>query len=402
MCTRPIPIRYVNYKGVDSVVDAPCGKCFDCLRRYQNDWKIRAIEESKSWSHAYFFTLTYAEDNLPYFVLNSDDTLSVYRGKDLQDVESSCKFSTVFPDDIKSTFKRFRINVERLRARELGVSLSYLRKERKDLLPKFSYFLCSEYGPNGTQRPHYHGLLFCNMPRKYSSLLFQDWRRRFGFVKVSRLVQRKNATNKASAAANYVAKYCSKGVLDVRLPHINDGLCLPCFRYVSHNFGAQYIENNREYHIPSSDSFRNPKQIFKYVDFEYVDLVLSRCHYYDGKFKYSLPRYYYERIFYEKIKRPHSLSVDKKSGREVVRYSVRYAPYNSLCDKMSYRLRALAEARYRERFENAKIAHPGWSDSEVHLFLTRCDSKSREGREKKVRDNLSKFYFENKLKNKLL
>lgn len=397
MCTRPIPIRYVNRFGIDSVVDAPCGKCFDCLRKYQNDWKVRAIEESKGWQHGYFFTLTYREDALPYFVPGSDGSLTFYRGSDVRDLEFSSKFSTVYPDDIKNHFKRWRSACFRKRAKELGITRKELETTDTYRLcrPRFSYFLCSEYGPNGTRRPHYHGLLFTDLPRSYVALFFLDWKTRFGFYKMSKLVQRKDAVNKSSAAANYVAKYCSKGCLDSRLSDIHEGLCLPCFRYVSHGFGASYLDANRSHHIPKIKGSRSLSE-------SYIDLVLSRCHYYDGKFKYSLPRYYYERLFYEKIKRPHRIAIDKDTKRETVRYCSRFAPHNSLCDKMSFRLRAISEARYRERFENVKFSYPSWSDSEIHLYLARCDKVSRENREKTVRNNLNKFYFENKLKNKEL
>lgn len=44
----------------------PCGKCLDCLRKYQNQWSIRMFEEYKSnGCKGVFFTLTYDEAHVP-------------------------------------------------------------------------------------------------------------------------------------------------------------------------------------------------------------------------------------------------------------------------------------------------------------------------------------------------
>jgi len=61
MCYQPITIKTPQgYKEV------PCGKCLECLRKYQSDWSNRMYEELKAHNgKAVFFTLTYDEQNVP-------------------------------------------------------------------------------------------------------------------------------------------------------------------------------------------------------------------------------------------------------------------------------------------------------------------------------------------------
>lgn len=61
MCYQPITIK--TPQGYRQV---PCGKCLECLRKYQSDWSNRMYEELKSHNgKAVFFTLTYDENNVP-------------------------------------------------------------------------------------------------------------------------------------------------------------------------------------------------------------------------------------------------------------------------------------------------------------------------------------------------
>lgn len=61
MCYQPITIK--TPQGYRQV---PCGKCLECLRKYQSDWSNRMYEELKAHDgKAVFFTLTYDEANVP-------------------------------------------------------------------------------------------------------------------------------------------------------------------------------------------------------------------------------------------------------------------------------------------------------------------------------------------------
>ena len=77
MCVNPLQIRVTSRTfGTSHFVDAPCGKCVECLKRRQNDWKLRIVHESQYWSKLYFFTLTYNNDSLP---CREQDNFSYYR-----------------------------------------------------------------------------------------------------------------------------------------------------------------------------------------------------------------------------------------------------------------------------------------------------------------------------------
>ena len=68
MCYSPITIE--TPQGYRKV---PCGRCLECLIKYQNDWSNRMLEELKSHNgKAVFFTLTYAENNVPKNYLHYD------------------------------------------------------------------------------------------------------------------------------------------------------------------------------------------------------------------------------------------------------------------------------------------------------------------------------------------
>ena len=77
MCYQPITIKTPQgYKTV------PCGKCLECLRKYQSDWSNRMFEELKVHNgKAVFFTLTYSDENIPknYLYYSSPTTYEIFR-----------------------------------------------------------------------------------------------------------------------------------------------------------------------------------------------------------------------------------------------------------------------------------------------------------------------------------
>lgn len=98
----------------------PCGKCINCRINKRREWTTRLLHETYLSESAYFVTLTYDEQSLPY---NNYGNMAV------------CK------DDIQKFFKR-------------------LRKHYPD--NNIRYFCGSEYGDD-TGRPHYHLIIF-NLP----------------------------------------------------------------------------------------------------------------------------------------------------------------------------------------------------------------------------------------------
>lgn len=112
LCINPVRVRKPLYDGSKNFnwVEVPCGKCIQCLRTKRYIWSQRLWLENYYSICSYFVTLTYNDDYLPPFGVSKRD----------------CQLF----------FKRIR-----------------------KLLPKFRYFLVSEYGDQ-FGRAHYHMSLF--------------------------------------------------------------------------------------------------------------------------------------------------------------------------------------------------------------------------------------------------
>lgn len=151
MCLFPVTLKSKDAFGFDTNVTVPCGKCLECVKDYQNAWKIRLTEEAKVHKHVYFFTLTYNDDSVPF---------------EYDDEGNKCL--TVRKSDVQLWLKRNRMRFQR----------SF------DIEVDFKYFITSEYGPN-TGRPHYHGIIFTEIEPSYIASMFNDWSTCYGFTNFS-------------------------------------------------------------------------------------------------------------------------------------------------------------------------------------------------------------------------
>lgn len=132
----------------------PCGKCMACLSNRRKQWTFRLKQELNSSLSAFFLTLTYDDEHIPYV-----DGLPAVSKRDVQ---------------------------------------LWLKRLRKAISPiQIRYFIVSEYGSR-TFRPHYHALLF-NFPIEVDlqSILEKTWSN--GFVSVGSVT---------GASISYCAKYC--------------------------------------------------------------------------------------------------------------------------------------------------------------------------------------------------
>lgn len=116
----------------------PCNKCAACLERKKQTW-IHRIEQEKlngSFKHSYFLTLTYNDDFLPFQSFTERKG-----GTPVCPIETG--ESLLNPYDLRMFIKRFRLYTG----------------------AKCSYFAVGEYGkPDNTRRPHFHIMLFCDLP----------------------------------------------------------------------------------------------------------------------------------------------------------------------------------------------------------------------------------------------
>lgn len=413
MCVNLSPLSYVDLDGEKQVVMIPCGWCAECLIQQQNSWKIRMIEEAKSWKYAYFFTLTYSPHKLPYNVVadfpEGREVVGECRGNSLDGLlldSYESVLSTACKKDVQDWLKRFRTSYLRRRARSLGCYVRDITSD-KELYDKckarFSYFVTAEYAPDGyytdrhgklrrsTLRPHYHGIIFTSIPQAEIMRLFGDWRCHFGFFQMSRIRQRNNATNAASACADYCAKYCCKGSFSSRLEDIKDKVIEKPWRIMSKGLGRSYLDN-ASFHtsIPYNMTFS-----------QYVDRCIENAFYFDGSFKYKLPRYYYERIFYTKTPQLREIFLGAEKGYKA-QVVYRYISKSPLSVEMQVRLRNRALAECQQRFENFLSQNPHLSDEEAVVEFGSYERHSLKARDKAARDKLCKYYREADFRNPLI
>lgn len=119
-CTNPyfrVLERSPNpFEHADKGIFVPCGKCLACRVNRRREWTQRLLHEANFASSAYFITLTYDEEHLPF----DEDGNPCVSKTDIQD----------FMQDLRNEYR--------------GVTIRY--------------FIGSEYGDLG--RPHYHGILY--------------------------------------------------------------------------------------------------------------------------------------------------------------------------------------------------------------------------------------------------
>lgn len=173
----------------------PCGKCVLCRARRGRQWSHRLALESTDWSSVCHVTLTYSarEDN--------------------HDME-------FYYSDVQLFMKKFRKFLD-----SIGYS-------------KIKFFCAGERGSNGTQRVHYHVLLF-GIDRSFRDVITQKWQH--GFIKL-RQVESSRGMRKV---ASYVSQYVLKKIGDKKdgIQHCSRGIGLrAAIRLFKKTFLAHYQE----------------------------------------------------------------------------------------------------------------------------------------------------------------
>lgn len=265
MCISPIRIRHPTRPG--TFLDVPCGKCLECVKKRSNDLTFRLIEEMKSSIAAYFVTLTYDDDNLPIMCINDEtnEPLLKQRRKDYDwnGILWQCRPDLTLPKTISDVFCFFKPDCQKF-IRSVRDELRYYCKKHKLPVPKFKYFLSSEYGSKSL-RPHYHALIFTDISNinLITNLIQKHWN--YGFVSVSAANERR---------CYYAAKYALKSCFD-NVPI--SGFERP-FILVSKGLGLSFL----------SDAMVN----FMRGENGKVNLQVHQ----EGKLK-IIPRYYRDKVF---------------------------------------------------------------------------------------------------------
>lgn len=226
-CLSPLNIPRPNGLGPKDRVVVPCNKCVACLQRRRSHWFVRLREEYRVASSAYFFTLTYSDDKVPY----------------------AGDYQTLVKRDFQLFFKRLR---------------------KRYATAGIKYYACGEYG-SITNRPHFHAIVF-NLPDSIDSCyatVLSSWG--LGMVHVGQC---------SDASIRYVTKYMINEDSDFEEVE-------PTFSLISKGLGKSYVDRMADWHSADLSRF--------YVPIEGV--------------KYSMPRYYQEKVYSELERSRHSQSV---------------------------------------------------------------------------------------------
>lgn len=238
-------------------INIPCGKCGRCIERRKMEWGFRMAVEMGISKTAYFVTLTYAPETVPYNKYGKK-TLIPTRAIDLKikkEAEGKKRINKRWIDrSFQGFIKRLRQNHKRANTKRTNTTIEGLMNglTNKD---KIKFYGAGEYGTEKF-RPHYHAIIF-NASEK---TILKSWD--LGGVHIVKANE---------ATITYVMKY-----LDKLHNKEKDNSKQPEFNTMSEGIGESYIQRNKDWHL------RN-------IDILYVTN--------EKGIRIPMPRYYREKIF---------------------------------------------------------------------------------------------------------
>lgn len=195
-CVHPVVVKN-KYGELHKV---GCGHCVLCNYRKSLSWSTRLNLEAQESKYVFFFTLTYADDCLPYMLhvpafdslVVPDDTCVDHFGHDercglcidLKSYNWTESDRKSFDSIISSrgflpilSRRDVQLFVKRVRRSIQTNFISKCSDEKEKEKYKISYAICGEYGPT-TFRPHFHGVfMFDNfeIAREISRYIHKAW-----------------------------------------------------------------------------------------------------------------------------------------------------------------------------------------------------------------------------------
>lgn len=246
-CLVPIVIKHeVKGTHIKKGEVVPCGKCAGCIIMKRNAWTFRLLEQEKSAKSSYFITLTYDENNIPIYDL---ETGTVSKGKKILFASTTPvknETLTLWKKDLQNYFKRVRKNSK---------------------LENLKYYAVGEYGKK-SNRPHYHAIVF----NANKETLETSWATFQQKTKKKTKIGHVHVGQVTLASIHYVTGYIINkmefGYKKGQKP----------FALISNGIGQDYIKKGKKYHKDKMS-----------------DTVV-----YPGGIKQKMPRYIKNKIFNEK------------------------------------------------------------------------------------------------------
>lgn len=238
-CYTPIAVKVYKSEPLKDLKRlVPCGQCEDCLNSKRAAWTVRLESEERECNNAYFITLTYKDETIPFEI---DGTIK--RG--IQSIPAEWFWNNqihpqgiLLKSDLQKFFKRYR---------------------KKNPDTDLKYYAVGEYGDK-SHRPHFHAIVFNVDIWK----LLNSWNDQNGQI------GRIHTGTVTTQSMNYVTSYViNKQKYAKRTKY-------PPFALMSKGLGRNYInESTIKYHIDRFDS-----------------TILKQ----NGT-AYAMPRYYKSKIF---------------------------------------------------------------------------------------------------------
>lgn len=349
-CLNPVTISRRGFTGYGPKhIQVPCGHCDGCTFAFQDMWRIRLKETSSRCAEKGFIydTLTVRDDAMHIFDYSSvRDGYDSWEGDFINPTEESLKILEHYnfrvpylPKDVITRWikqGRDRYNKRHKKAIKLG-----------DVKPlRVRYFGCLEYGPLW-QRPHIHIMLYDISYNDYVEFFAKPWRDKMGFTKTKFVKGREDGAKVASYVSKYIIKSFSDSAIGEELPLLRDGFLPYPYRIISHGIGKELLESTRysalaRYIGLSKEQWDNynsfvvdldnplhvaavtalAKELSGYAfahptDFYHFESALYA--YYDGKYRYNLPKYYRDKLLNSYDKTLLSMAISAVHLKKMVR-----------------------------------------------------------------------------------
>lgn len=92
MCIKPLIVRTSKDEdGYRSGCEVNCGYCWQCIKKYANDWSFRLYQEAKYSKGNLLVLLTYSDESVPMRKDSSGNNVMSLRKTDFQDFEHKLK-----------------------------------------------------------------------------------------------------------------------------------------------------------------------------------------------------------------------------------------------------------------------------------------------------------------------